>query len=740
MSPADPFALAPEDIARRAAAAGVVGLGGATFPSAVKFALGKRLKVTSLIVNGGECEPYLSSDDRIMRDFADQVVDGARLVMHAIGASEALVGIEDNKPEAIAAMRLAAAAFPEVKICPVPSRYPMGSDKQLIQTLTGKEVPSDARAAEVGVLVHNVSTCAAVHKAVRLGRPLVERIVTLNGGAIAQPGNIYAPLGTLVSELLAFVGLKEPPARLLLGGPMMGTPLVHDRIPLVKGASGILAFDAREAAKPEAGPCIRCGTCADACPMGLLPMEMAARIRVHDLEGAETFALSDCISCGCCAYVCPLPHPPGAVLQPRQGRVVQQRTDQAAHRRHQAAGRGQDGPHRTRKPGKGRRRGPPQGRARSRQGSSGGPGRHPETRRRNRMSLDFAAPVAAPHTTTRNNTTRIMATVMLALAPRHPVRILALRLAGHLPLADHHRLRPARRSVLPAPARTGSRTGPARRLGGADRLAAGRLSAPLGALVDRRIRRTVRHHPGQAGLRRPGAEPVQPGHGGPGGPAHLLPGADDLLGGRRPPCLSAAAPGPIEGLMIFLKGITPAFDALTSATTLGFGKTEMSRGVDLLHSAAHAPALSLSGYRPGSLGETAAWLVAAGGIAMIYRRIISWHIPLAMLLGLGLPAALCHAIDPARYLDMGSHLLSGGAMLGAFFIATDYVTSPTSPVGKLVFGAGCGLLTFIIRTWAGYPEGVAFAVMLMNALTPIIDTYCKPRIYGRDRRGQPLKI
>lgn len=303
--PADPFALAPEAIAKLAARAGVVGLGGATFPSAVKFALGKRLAVKTLIVNGGECEPYLSSDDRIMRDFADHVVDGARLVMHAIGAQEALVGIEDNKPEAIAAMRLAAAAFPEVKICPVPSRYPMGSDKQLIQTLTGKEVPSDARAAEVGVLVHNVSTCAAVHKAVRLGQPLVERIVTINGGAVATPGNVYAPLGTMIGELLTFVGLKEIPARLILGGPMMGTQLLHDRIPLVKGASGIIAFNAMEAVQPEPGPCIRCGTCADACPMSLLPMEMAARIRVHDFEGAETFALADCISCGCCAYVCP---------------------------------------------------------------------------------------------------------------------------------------------------------------------------------------------------------------------------------------------------------------------------------------------------------------------------------------------------------------------------------------------------------------------------------------------------
>lgn len=302
---ADPFALSPEEITRRTAMAGVVGLGGATFPSALKFSLGKRLAVGTLIVNGGECEPYLSSDDRIMRDFAEQVVDGARIVMHAIGAREALVGIEDNKPEAIAAMRKAAAAYPEVKIRPVPARYPMGSDKQLIQTLTGKEVPADARAAEIGVLVHNVSTCAAVHKAIRLGQPLVERIVTVNGGAVARPGNIFAPLGTLVDELLAFCGQKEAPSRLILGGPMMGTPLLHGRVPLVKGAGGILAFDVREGAVPGAGPCIRCGSCTQACPMGLLPLEMAAHIRGGDLEGAVAFCLTDCISCGCCAYVCP---------------------------------------------------------------------------------------------------------------------------------------------------------------------------------------------------------------------------------------------------------------------------------------------------------------------------------------------------------------------------------------------------------------------------------------------------
>jgi electron transport complex protein RnfC len=303
--PADPFALEPAEITRRVAAAGVVGLGGATFPSAVKFVLGKRLQVETLIVNGGECEPYLSCDDRVMRDFAPGVVDGVRLIMHAIGAKEALVGIEDNKPEAIIAMNKAADAFPEVKVRPVPARYPMGSDKQLIQTLTGRQVPADCRAAEVGVLVHNVNTAFAVHRAIRTGEPLVTRILTINGGAVKNPGNIIAPIGTLVSDLVAYAGLKDTPARYVMGGPMMGTVLPHTSVPIVKGTAGILALSAAEAATPDAGPCIRCGNCTRACPMGLLPLEMAAHVRADDLDGATRFGLADCISCGCCAYICP---------------------------------------------------------------------------------------------------------------------------------------------------------------------------------------------------------------------------------------------------------------------------------------------------------------------------------------------------------------------------------------------------------------------------------------------------
>jgi electron transport complex protein RnfC len=302
----DPFSLDPQEIARRVAKAGVVGMGGATFPSAVKLAGGLRAKIATLIVNGGECEPYLSCDDRLMRDRAADIVDGIRIVLHATGAKEALVGIEDNKPEAIAAMQQAAAAYAEVKVRPVPTRYPMGSDRQLIMALTGCEVPADSRAFDVGILVHNVGTLAAVRAAIRFGQPLVSRLVTLNGGALRAPGNIEVPIGALAEEVIAFAnGVKETPARLVLGGPMMGMQLPHARVPVVKSTSGILALTAAEVAERAPEPCIRCGSCVRACPVGLLPLEMSRRIASADLSGAVDFGLKDCIACGCCAYICP---------------------------------------------------------------------------------------------------------------------------------------------------------------------------------------------------------------------------------------------------------------------------------------------------------------------------------------------------------------------------------------------------------------------------------------------------
>ncbi|MDD5298126.1 MAG: electron transport complex subunit RsxC [Rhodocyclaceae bacterium] len=302
----DPFSESPQAVAKKVAEAGVVGLGGATFPSAVKLALGLRSKVDTLIINGSECEPYLSCDDRLMRDRAADILSGVRLMLHTTGAREARVGIEDNKPEAIKAMFDAARGFGQIRIMPVPARYPMGSDRQLIVELTGREVPSDSRAADVGVLVNNVGTAHAVHQAVMLGRPLVSRLMTLNGGAMAYPGNYEVPIGTLVSDFVELSGgFSAAPARLIMGGPMMGNVLPHARVPVVKGTAGILAFTAAEVEEVESRHCIRCGTCIRACPMGLMPLEMAAHIRADRLEDAAKLGLTDCIACGCCAYVCP---------------------------------------------------------------------------------------------------------------------------------------------------------------------------------------------------------------------------------------------------------------------------------------------------------------------------------------------------------------------------------------------------------------------------------------------------
>ncbi|MBI4809170.1 MAG: electron transport complex subunit RsxC [Nitrosomonadales bacterium] len=301
----DPLALAPEEVAACVAAAGIVGLGGATFPSALKLNLSRSSGVQTLIMNGGECEPYLTCDDRIMRERAVEIVEGIRLIAHAVAAKEILVGIEDNKPEAIAAMQEAAQGT-TVKVVAMPSMYPMGSEKQIIQVLTGNEVPAGGRPADIGVLVHNVATAFAVQQAVRYGKPLISRIVTISGGAILQPCNLEVLIGTPLQELIDFNGgYTQPAARLVLGGPMMGQQFTNTNVPVVKGTSGVLALLASEIGHAEASPCIRCSTCVRACPVGLLPLEMAAHIRTADLTGAVALGLKDCIACGSCSYVCP---------------------------------------------------------------------------------------------------------------------------------------------------------------------------------------------------------------------------------------------------------------------------------------------------------------------------------------------------------------------------------------------------------------------------------------------------
>ncbi|MCB1918060.1 MAG: electron transport complex subunit RsxC [Rhodocyclaceae bacterium] len=302
----DPHALAPDEIARRVAAGGVVGLGGATFPAAVKLSLGKRSPVHTLLLNGGECEPYLSCDDRTMREQPQAVVDGARLMARALGARSIVIGIESNKPRAIEAVRAAAAIDPAISVRSLPSRYPMGSEKQLVTYLTGAEVPAGGLSAEIGVVVHNVGTAAEVSRVLRSGEPLTHRALTVSGQAISRPANLRVAIGTSVADIFAHCGgLHDEVGRYVMGGPMMGMVLPGTNVPVVKGSSGVLALTAEEAGGGTASPCIRCARCASVCPIGLLPFEMAALIRAGRAEAAVDLGLKDCIGCGSCAYTCP---------------------------------------------------------------------------------------------------------------------------------------------------------------------------------------------------------------------------------------------------------------------------------------------------------------------------------------------------------------------------------------------------------------------------------------------------
>ena len=301
--------LAPLQLRNLLRERGIVGLGGATFPTAVKLQPGPGRRIDTLVINGAECEPYISCDQLLMRERAAQVLAGIAVIQHMISPAQTLIGVEDDKPDAIDALQraLAEAGLTETRVVAVPTRYPTGGEKQLIRVLTGQIVPSGGLPAEVGVLCQNVGTCAAIADAVYHDRPLISRIVTITGRGVATPQNLEVPLGAPMAALIEHCGgYLDGVARLIMGGPMMGFALPSDQLPVTKGCNCLLASLAEELAPPRAEqPCIRCGACADACPAELLPQQLYWYARAGNLEQAREHHLFDCIDCGCCAYVCP---------------------------------------------------------------------------------------------------------------------------------------------------------------------------------------------------------------------------------------------------------------------------------------------------------------------------------------------------------------------------------------------------------------------------------------------------
>ncbi|GGC79711.1 electron transport complex subunit RsxC [Marinobacter halophilus] len=286
--------------------AGIAGLGGAGFPTDIKLRPPRDRKVETLILNGAECEPYITADDMTMREHAAEVVAGMKVMAWILRPSRCVIGIEDNKPQAITAMRDAVQGT-QIEIAVVPTKYPSGGEKQLIRILTGLEVPSGGIPADIGVMCQNVGTAMAVSRAIFEGKPLISRVFTITGEAVRQPGNFEVLIGSPISDLLVEAGLQADQLnRLVLGGPMMGYTLTTDTVPVVKTSNCVIAATAAELPPPPPEqPCIRCGQCAEVCPMELLPQQLFWYSKATEFEKAEHLNLFDCIECGACSFVCP---------------------------------------------------------------------------------------------------------------------------------------------------------------------------------------------------------------------------------------------------------------------------------------------------------------------------------------------------------------------------------------------------------------------------------------------------
>ena len=281
--------------------AGIVGMGGAAFPTHVK--LNPPKPVDTLIINAAECEPYLTSDYRLMIEKTREIILGIGLVARCLGVKEIYLAIEDNKPEAIKEFKLHG---PKLLIKVLPSQYPQGGEKQLIKNVLGKEVPRGKLPFDAGVVVHNVATIFAIYEAVYLNKPLYERVVTVTGSLLANPKNLLVRLGTPIKELINFCGpLAEEPAKIIMGGPMMGIAQFSDEVPVIKSSGGVVLFNEKEAGALEEEFCIRCGACVRECPVGLMPCLLNLASEKALWPQTKTYGASDCIECGLCSYVCP---------------------------------------------------------------------------------------------------------------------------------------------------------------------------------------------------------------------------------------------------------------------------------------------------------------------------------------------------------------------------------------------------------------------------------------------------
>lgn len=315
--------LSSKEIIDRIAAAGIVGMGGATFPTHVKLTPPPGNKAEILIINGVECEPYLTSDHILMMEKAEEIFIGISLLMKAIQVNKAVIGIENNKKDAINHFKKIATDYPDIQVIPLKVQYPQGGEKQLIDAVIKRQVSSGALPISVGSVVQNVGTAFAVYEAVQKNKPLIERVVTVTGKNLTHSCNVWARIGTPIGKLIEYAGgLPEDTGKIISGGPMMGKAIANTDIPVTKGSSGILIIPSLESRRKAMRSCIRCSKCVNVCPMGLIPSFLMNVTEYSEWDKAEKFNITDCIECGSCSYVCPADRPLLDYIRIGKGKVM----------------------------------------------------------------------------------------------------------------------------------------------------------------------------------------------------------------------------------------------------------------------------------------------------------------------------------------------------------------------------------------------------------------------------------
>lgn len=323
----NPDALTPQEIAERIREAGIVGMGGATFPTHVKLSPPADKPIDTVLINGAECEPFLTSDHRVMLECPEEVIRGCRLIMKAVGAARGIIAVEDNKPDAIDTLR-SYIDGEGITVMPLQAKYPQGSEKQLINAVTGREVPSGGLPSDVGVVVNNIDTATAVARAIDTGMPLIRRVVTVSGSGFGVKKNFRVRIGTPVSDIVDAVGgFLAQPKRLLMGGPMMGQAIFRLDVPIVKGSGALLALTEKEIPDQPESVCLRCGKCVEQCPMRLQPLYLNMYAQLGDFDRLEKLHILDCMECGACTYLCPGRQSPVQNIRVAKQKVLQRRNE-----------------------------------------------------------------------------------------------------------------------------------------------------------------------------------------------------------------------------------------------------------------------------------------------------------------------------------------------------------------------------------------------------------------------------